>query len=115
MEGIQEALDKVAKNMGGMIEFKEVSNLRSVTTQMFVDSKGNLWVTVNESMFKEEGQEFDVFNKEGHFLKTVMIPELAGFKIRAKGKYLIAATPIEQNYSEGGKADVVIKVFELNL
>ena len=113
MEGIQEALDKVAKNMGGMIEFKEVSNLRSAITQMFVDSKNNLWVTVNESMFKEEGQEFDVFNYQGHFLKTVIVPELAGYKIRTKGKYLIAATPIEQNYSEGGKADVVIKVFEL--
>ncbi len=115
MEGIQEALDKVSQNMGGMIEFKEVSNLRSVITQMFVDSKDNLWVSVNESMFKEEGQDFDIFNKEGHFLKTLSVPELAGFKIRAKGKYLIAATPIEQNYSEGGKADPVIKVFELSL
>ena len=114
MEGFQEALDKVEKNMGGMIEFKEVSNLRSAITQMFVDSKNNLWVTVNESMFNEDGQKFDIFNDQGHFLKTVMVPELAGFKIRAKGKYLIAATPIEQNYSEGGKADPVIKVFELS-
>ena len=115
MEGIQEALDKVAKNMGGMIEFKEVSNLRSVVTQMFVDNKDNLWVSVNESMFNEEGQEFDIFNKEGHFLKTVAVPELAGFKIRSKGKYIIAATSIEENYSEGGKADIVIKVFQLTM
>ena len=115
MDGIQEALDKVEKSMGGMIEFKEVSNLRSAITQMFVDSKNNLWVTVNESMFNEDGQEFDVFNDQGHFLKTVIVPELAGYKIRAKGKHLIAATPIEQNYSEGGKADVVIKVFQLSM
>ncbi|MDA3885621.1 MAG: 6-bladed beta-propeller [Candidatus Delongbacteria bacterium] len=115
MEGINDALKKVSQQMGGMIEFKEVSNLRSAITQMFVDSNENLWVSVNESMFKEEGQDFDIFNKEGHFLKTVTVPELTGFKLRSKGEYVIAATSIEQNYTEGGKADVTIKVFELSI
>ncbi|MDA3838504.1 MAG: hypothetical protein PF574_05935 [Candidatus Delongbacteria bacterium] len=115
MDGINDALKKVSQQMGGMIEFKEVSNLRSAITQMFVDSNENLWVSVNESMFKEEGQDFDIFNKEGHFLTTVTVPELTGFKLRSKGKYIIAATSIEQNYSEGGKTDVVIKVFKLSI
>ena len=112
---IKEALDKFTKKMGGQLQFKEVSTLRSVITQMFIDNSQNLWVSVNESMFNEVGQEFDVFNDNGHFMKTVTIPELTGLKIRAKGKYLIAATPIEENYSEDGKADAVIKVFELDL
>ncbi|MBN2788842.1 MAG: 6-bladed beta-propeller [Candidatus Delongbacteria bacterium] len=115
IEEINEALKKVSQSMGGMIEFKDVSPLRSVMTQMFVDSKDNLWVGVNESMFNEEGQDFDIFNKEGHFLKTVTVPEFGGYKLRSKDKYVIAGTPIQQNYSEGGKADVTIKVFELSV
>ncbi|MBN2858071.1 MAG: 6-bladed beta-propeller [Candidatus Delongbacteria bacterium] len=112
---IKEALEKFTQKMNGQIQFKEVSTLRSVITQMFLDHSNNLWVSVNESMFNEEGQQFDIFNNEGHFLKTVSVPELTGLKVRSKGKYIIAATPIEENYSEDGKADVVIKVFELNL
>lgn len=112
---IKEALDKFTIKMGGQIQFKEISTLRSVITQIFLDNAQNLWVSVNESMFNEEGQEFDVFNNEGLFLKTVSVPELAGLKVRAKGKYLIAATPIEENYSEDGKADVTVKVLELDL
>jgi hypothetical protein len=99
--------------MGGQLQFKEISNLRSVITHIFLDNAQNLWVSVNESMFSPEGQEFDIFNDEGHFLRTVTVPELSGLKVRSKGKFLIAATPIEENYSEDGKADVVIKVFEL--
>jgi hypothetical protein len=110
---IQEALDKFTQRTGGQIQFKEISNLRSVITQLFLDNAQNLWVSVNESMFSPEGQEFDIFNDEGHFLRTVTVPELSGLKVRSKGKFLIAATPIEENYSEDGKADVVIKVFEL--
>ncbi|HXK49222.1 MAG TPA: 6-bladed beta-propeller [Clostridiales bacterium] len=115
MEGIQDALDKFTRSTGGMIEFKPVSNLKSVVTQMFVDGKDNLWAGVNESLFNDEGQEFDIFDKDGRFLKRVFVPELTGLKIRSKGKYIIASTPIEQNYSEDGKADIIIKVFELNL
>lgn len=111
---IKEALDKFTKKMNGQLRFKEVSSLRSVITQMFLDKAQNLWVSVNESMFREEGQEFDVFNEKGHFMKTVTVPELTGLKVRSKGRYLIAATPIEENYSEDGQADVIIKVFELN-
>jgi hypothetical protein len=110
---IQEALDKFTQRTGGQIQFKEISNLRSVITHIFLDNAQNLWVSVNESMFSPEGQEFDIFNDEGHFLRTVTVPELSGLKVRSKGKFLIAATPIEENYSEDGKADVVIKVFEL--
>lgn len=112
---IKEALDKFTQRTGGQIQFKEVSNLRSVITQLFLDNAHNLWVSVNESMFSPDGQEFDVFNDEGQFLRTVTVPELTGLKVRSKGKYLIAATPIEENYSKDGKADVVIKVFELKL
>ena len=115
LDEMKETLDKVSQNMQGRMEFKEVSNLKTAITQMFIDGKENLWVSVNESMFNDEGQQFDIFDKDGHFLKMVTVPELAGFKIRAKGKYLIAATPIEQNYSEGGKADVVIKIFQLSM
>ena len=115
IEEMKTTLDKVSKNMGGMIEFKEISNLKTVISQMFVDNNKNIWISVNESMFNEKGQEFDIFDKDGHFLKTATVPELSGLKIRAKGKYIIASTPIEQNYSEDGKADVTIKVFELKL
>ncbi|MGD9708087.1 MAG: 6-bladed beta-propeller [Candidatus Delongbacteria bacterium] len=115
LEGIQEALDKFSRSTGGMVEFKQVSNLKSVVTQMFVDGRNNLWASVNESLFNDEGQEFDIFDKDGRFLKTVFVPELTGLKIRSNGNYIIASTPIEQNYSEDGKADIIIKVFELNL
>ncbi|MBU4487213.1 MAG: 6-bladed beta-propeller [Candidatus Delongbacteria bacterium] len=114
MEGIQDALDKFTKRTGGMFEFKEVSNLQSVITQMFIDGSYNLWVSIDESLFNEDGQEFDIFDKDGHFIKRIIVPELAGLKIRAKGNYLIAATPIEQNYTEDGKADPEIKLFKLN-
>lgn len=113
IEGIQKALDKFTKSTGGMVEFKEVSNLRSVINQMFVTYDHNLWASVNESLFNDDGQEFDVFDSEGRFLKRISVPELTGLKVRSKGKYIIASTPIEQNYTEDGKAEPVIRVFEL--
>ena len=115
MSAIKESLDKYTKKTGGMVEFQKVSEMKSVIGQMFSDEKSNLWVSVNESLFDPDGQEFDVFRFGGHFLKTAKVKDLAGYRIRSKKGYLIATTPIETNYLEDGKADPVIKIFRLSM
>ena len=115
ISAIKESLDKYTKKTGGMVEFKKVSEMKTVITQMFSDQKSNIWVNVNESLFDSTGQDYDIFNNKGYFLKTVIVKELAGYKVKSNRGYLIATTPIETNYLEDGKADPIIKIFKLSI
>jgi len=107
------ALSEFTKKSGGMFKFKKVSQYKNAIDQIFQDTNKHIWVSVDESKLSDKPQVFDVFNPQGHFLKRVAIPELAGLDIRSKGEYIIAMTPKEVNYGEGGMADLEIMVMQI--
>ena len=112
---IEESLERFEKERNGRMNFSKSSSLKTVMEQMFVDGEDNLWVSVDESLYNKEYQEFDIFNAKGHFLKRLKIKEFAGKNIKSNGEYIITFPSALVNRMSEEKSDIEIKVYKLSV
>ena len=112
---IAESLERIEERRNGRMNFTKSSNLKTVMDQMFVDGNNNLWVSIDESLYNKEYQEFDIFNEKGHFLKRLKIKEFKGMNVKSNGDYVITAPSTLVNRMNQERSDIEIKVFKLSL
>lgn len=86
-----EMYKKMAKEM-------ELPKVKTISSQMFVDDKGYLWIQTYEQ--KKEGNQtltaYDIFNSEGHYYARVWCEIVSG--IFSKGKMYSMETDEETGY-----------------
>lgn len=116
IEEIKNALDNFTKQSGGMYGFKDPSEFRTPVLNVFTDKNGNIWASIDETLFSEEGQIFDIYSKEGVLLKTVKFDEFKQLRLyNTKNGKIIGITTAESSFSDGVIGDPVIKVFDVNI
>ncbi len=112
---IEESLERFEEQRNGRMNFTKSSVLKTVMDQMFVDGDDNLWVSIDESLYNKEYQEFDIFNADGHYLKRLKVKEFKGMNVKGSGNYVITAPSTLVNRMTEEKSDIEIKVYKLSL
>ncbi len=78
---------------GGQIDLSRVPGTKPAAEDLFVDEEGRIWV--GRLTDRPEGQDWDLFDREGRFLTRIRLPTPFRAVRRVKGEYIYGVTEDE--------------------